>query len=101
PLFLVRATMAGQTNRIGSLVVNPGGPGGSGADFAISSALTLPVDVLQRFDVIGFDPRGVGLSTPVECMPAELKDRAIASEPRPPPVAWRSGSTRSPRTAPA
>src|SRR3954452_9457587 len=84
PLFLVRATMAGQTDRIGSLVVNPGGPGGSGADFAISSAFTLPVEVLQRFDVVGFDPRGVGLSTPVECMPAELKDRAIASEPRPP-----------------
>jgi pimeloyl-ACP methyl ester carboxylesterase len=83
PLFLVRATMAGQTDRIGSLVVNPGGPGGSGADFGISSALTLPVEVLQHFDVIGFDPRGVGLSTPVECMPAELKDRAIASEPRP------------------
>jgi pimeloyl-ACP methyl ester carboxylesterase len=83
PLFLVRVTMAGQTNRIGSLVVNPGGPGGSGADLAISMALSMPVEVLQRFDLVGFDPRGVGLSTPVECIPAELKDRAIASEPRP------------------
>ncbi len=83
PLFLVRAKLAGQTERIGSLMVNPGGPGGSGADAAIGLALTLPEEVLQRFDVVGFDPRGVGLSTPVECIPAELKDRLIAAEPRP------------------
>ena len=83
PLFLVRAVLAGQTGRIGSLLVNPGGPGGSGADTAIGLALTLPEQVLQRFDVVGFDPRGVGLSTPVECIPAELKDRLIAAEPRP------------------
>ena len=69
PLFLVRARLAGQTDRIGSLVVNPGGPGASGADAAISLALTLPADVMQRFDIVGFDPRGVGLSTPVEVHP--------------------------------
>jgi pimeloyl-ACP methyl ester carboxylesterase len=83
PLFLVRAVMAGQTDRIGSLMVNPGGPGASGADAAIGLALTLPENVMQRFDVVGFDPRGVGLSTPVECIPAELKERVISSEPRP------------------
>src|SRR3954454_2660347 len=63
PLFLVRAKLAGQTDRVGSLVVNPGGPGRSGADAAIGMALTMPVDVLQRFDLVGFDPRGVGVST--------------------------------------
>ncbi len=83
PLFLVRATLAGQTDRIGSLLVNPGGPGLSGADFALNLALSLPEDVLRRFDLVGFDPRGVGLSTAVECIPAELKDRLTAAEPRP------------------
>ncbi len=83
PLFLVRAVMAGQTDRIGSLVVNPGGPGASGADAAIGLALGLPEDVLRRFDIVGFDPRGVGLSTPVECVPDELKERIVAAEPRP------------------
>ena len=83
PLFLVRVRAAGQTGRIGSLMVNPGGPGASGADAAIGLALTMPEIVLKRFDLIGFDPRGVGLSTPVECIPAQLKDRMTAAEPRP------------------
>jgi pimeloyl-ACP methyl ester carboxylesterase len=83
PIFLVRARLAGQTDRLGSLLVNPGGPGASGADAVIGRALTLPEDVLRRFDLVGFDPRGVGLSTPVECVPDELKDRMVAAEPRP------------------
>jgi pimeloyl-ACP methyl ester carboxylesterase len=81
-LFLVKATLAGQTNRIGSLMVNPGGPGQSASDAAIQSALTLPTDVLARFDVVGMDPRGVGLSTPVECISAEDKDAGFAADPR-------------------
>ena len=39
--------------------------------------------MLQRFDLVGFDPRGVGLSTPVECIPDELKEEIVAAEPRP------------------
>jgi pimeloyl-ACP methyl ester carboxylesterase len=81
-LFLVKATLAGQTDRIGSLVVNPGGPGQSATDAAIQSALTLPADVLSRFDVVGIDPRGVGLSTPVECISAQQKDELFAADPR-------------------
>jgi pimeloyl-ACP methyl ester carboxylesterase len=83
PLFLVRAVATGQQNKIGSLMVNPGGPGGSGADAAVGLALRLPEQVLQRFDIVGFDPRGVGLSTPVQCISPELKDELIAAEPRP------------------
>jgi pimeloyl-ACP methyl ester carboxylesterase len=80
---MIRAVMAGQTNRIGSLVINPGGPGASGADAALGLALTLPTEVLNRFDIVGFDPRGVGLSTPVECISDDLKERIVAAEPRP------------------
>ena len=83
PLFLVKVVMAGQTDRIGSLVVNPGGPGASGADAAIGLALSLPAEVMSRFDIVGFDPRGVGLSTPVECISDDMKERLVASEPRP------------------
>ncbi|HVD28163.1 MAG TPA: hypothetical protein VNC79_06635, partial [Mycobacteriales bacterium] len=58
-LLLVRVRLAGQQKRIGSLVVNPGGPGGSGVDAAVGLGLSLPTDALKRFDLVGFDPRGV------------------------------------------
>jgi pimeloyl-ACP methyl ester carboxylesterase len=84
PITLLRAVHGGQTDRIGSLVINPGGPGASGLDAAIAMALTLPEPVLQRFDLVGFDPRGVGANeSAVECIPAELKDRITAAEPQP------------------
>ncbi|TQN42398.1 alpha/beta hydrolase family protein [Blastococcus colisei] len=83
PLFGVRVVSGTQTDRIGSLMVNPGGPGASGADAAIGLALTLPEEILARFDIVGFDPRGVGLSTPVECIPDERHDEMVAAEPRP------------------
>ena len=83
PLFLVRATLGERTEQTGHLVVNPGGPGGSGADAAIGLALTLPEPVLQQFSLVGFDPRGVGLSTPVECIPPDLKEEMFSTEPRP------------------
>jgi pimeloyl-ACP methyl ester carboxylesterase len=82
-LYLVKATLAGQTDRIGSLMINPGGPGQAATDAAIQSALTLPTDVLNRFDVVGVDPRGVGLSDPpVRCISDEQKDELFAADPR-------------------
>ncbi|MGC9666326.1 alpha/beta fold hydrolase [Planosporangium sp. 12N6] len=53
--------------RHGILLFNPGGPGGSGLDFPAQLLPLLPTDVTDRFDLIGFDPRGVGHSTPVTC----------------------------------
>ena len=82
-LLLVKAHLTTQTNRLGSLVVNPGGPGGSGADLAIGLSLSLPMGILQRFDVVGFDPRGVGNSAPLVCLDSKQKDAAAASPPRP------------------
>jgi pimeloyl-ACP methyl ester carboxylesterase len=83
PLFLVRVKSANQANRIGSLVINPGGPGGSGADAANGLELSMTEDVQNRFDMVGFDPRGVGLSTPVECISDDMKEKIVAAEPRP------------------
>jgi pimeloyl-ACP methyl ester carboxylesterase len=80
-LFLLRVRYGGQQNRIGSLLVNPGGPGGSGLDAAVGLGLQLPLDLLRRFDLVGFDPRGVGLSNPIECISDQLKDRGIALDP--------------------
>lgn len=55
--------------RIGTLFLNPGGPGGSGVGFVDSAEGAFPAEVLERFDVVGFDPRGVARSTPLACFP--------------------------------
>lgn len=73
-LALVRQTARG-SDRLGSLLVNPGGPGGSGFDFIADSVDYAASEAVQsQFDVVGFDPRGVNRSTPVSCYsdPAEL-----------------------------
>lgn len=57
-------------DRVGYLLVNPGGPGGSGVEMAYGAAFGegFSADVIERFDIVGFDPRGVGFSEPLfEC----------------------------------
>ena len=66
------------THRIGSLFVNPGGPGGSGADFVSDVVSKLPAEVTSRFDVVGFDPRGVADSGQVICLTAQETQQAWA-----------------------
>ena len=53
-----------QDERIGYMLVNPGGPGGSGLELVQYSEFSFADDLLERFDIIGFDPRGVGASEP-------------------------------------
>lgn len=73
---LLRRPASDQTQRIGSLVINPGGPGGSGMSTAASLAEEIATtDVGKRFDFVGFDPRGVGASEPqVLCRTKETRD---------------------------
>ncbi|NYD68556.1 alpha/beta hydrolase [Agromyces atrinae] len=73
-LALVRQPATG--DKVGSLLVNPGGPGGSGYDFIADSVDYATSERLQEaYDVVGFDPRGVGRSSAVSCLePAEMDD---------------------------
>jgi pimeloyl-ACP methyl ester carboxylesterase len=64
---LIRQKARQQDRRIGSLLVNPGGPGGSGINLVRDWGPGLSQEVRNRFDVVGFDPRGVGQSTPLIC----------------------------------
>jgi pimeloyl-ACP methyl ester carboxylesterase len=82
-IALLRARSVGQRQRIGSLMLNPGGPGGSGVDLAYYMAQGLPNDVIWRFDIVGFDPRGVGRSSPVECFSDTDLDANFGADPDP------------------
>ncbi|MFE3449362.1 alpha/beta hydrolase [Nonomuraea sp. NPDC059194] len=68
-LAVTRKPAADQRQRIGSLLLNPGGPGGSGVDFARGSGEALTDRLRARYDIVGFDPRGVGKSAAIRCAP--------------------------------
>src|SRR5262245_42906401 len=81
-LALIRQKAKDPSNRIGSLLVDPGGPGGSGVEFLRQWAPVVPRDIQNRFDLVGFDPRGVGQSSPLLCHDDIQKFAAIEPRPR-------------------
>src|SRR5215468_8689950 len=68
-IALLRIPARDPRHRLGTLFVNPGGPGDSARDFAFSATVppAVPRKILHRFDIVGADPRGVGGSTPIRC----------------------------------
>src|SRR4051794_9206985 len=68
---LTRLKATDRAHRLGSLAVNPGGPGGSGYLVPISLILRGNAALNERYDLIGFDPRGIGYSTKVNCPPPD------------------------------
>jgi len=67
-IALARIPASDPKQKIGSVFINPGGPGASGVSFALSDFGPYLASLLQgRFDVVGFDPRGVGASAPLRC----------------------------------
>lgn len=66
--------------RIGTLFVNPGGPGGSAVDYAKAADLIVSPAIREHYDIVGVDPRGVAGSTPVRCQTDEQIDALIAAD---------------------
>jgi len=88
-IAMIRVRSERQSGRIGSLVLNPGGPGGSGIDTAVYLSFGqqlggLPTEITDRFDIVGFDPRGVSRSEPaVKCISNADQDKTFALDPDP------------------
>jgi pimeloyl-ACP methyl ester carboxylesterase len=80
-LQLLKIHDSADTQPTGSLLVNPGGPGGSGVELAVGLATQVSDTLLAHFDLIGFDPRGVGSSTPISCLSDQQKDVLNAASP--------------------
>lgn len=79
-LALVRLPASDPAHRIGSVFVNPGGPGGSGVDFVLGAGPSLfTPEVRARFDIVGFDPRGIARSTPLQCFDTDEDAAAVAA----------------------
>ncbi len=77
---LVRLEANDPDNKIGSLFLNPGGPGGSGIEFALFGAPFLfGPEVRAQFDIVGFDPRGVARGTPARCYGNERQQGSVLS----------------------
>ncbi|MGH3171140.1 MAG: alpha/beta hydrolase [Trebonia sp.] len=86
-IAVIRHLATDPAHRIGSLFFNPGGPGGSGVAALPLLYSLFPAQVRARFDLVSFDPRGVGASTAVQCYPnAAAEEQALAGLPEGFPV---------------
>lgn len=81
-LLVLKLPAAGE-DRIGSLVVNPGGPGAPGTQYAAAGSAVFGERLLEHFDVVGFDPRGTGSSKPIDCLTDAQLDDYLAGNPTP------------------
>ncbi|MBW8802592.1 MAG: alpha/beta fold hydrolase [Catenulisporales bacterium] len=78
-LHMIRHPAADPAHRIGTFWMEPGGPGSSGLNFARNNWADLPSALRDRFDVVSFDPRGIGTSSQVECYSDDQYNAAVAA----------------------
>ena len=93
-LAVLKVPASAPSARVGALVVNPGGPGGSGVSYAAAGSLQFGTPLSRAYDIVGFDPRGVGQSDPVQCLDTQQLDRLIAFDPDPDTAAERNEMDR-------
>ena len=82
-IHVVRRPADDQDQRVGSLLVNPGGPGEAGSTVAANASSYLGDPLLRYLDVVGFDPRGTGQSDPLDCLDDADLDTYLAADPEP------------------
>jgi len=83
-LPVIKLPASDSSRKAGALVVNPGGPGGSGVQYAQGARSAFPAALRARFDIVGFDPRGVAGSEPaLRCMTGPQTDTFLATNDMP------------------
>ncbi len=82
-ISVLKHEASNKEDRIGSMLVNPGGPGASGVEYAYQAEYIVSPQLLALFDIVGFDPRGVGRSAPIRCLTDDQTDANYASDSKP------------------
>jgi pimeloyl-ACP methyl ester carboxylesterase len=80
-LAVLKVPAKDQDARIGSMVVDPGGPGASAIDYATGGSWSETLS--EHYDIVGMDPRGVGRSAAIDCLPDDEMDAYLAGDPDP------------------
>jgi len=93
-IAVLKAPARGSASK-GALVVNPGGPGGSGVDYAAAADNIVSPAVRKSYDIVGFDPRGVGRSSPIRCLDDRELDSFLGADPTPDTPAEEQGFVTS------
>ncbi|HEX7739975.1 MAG TPA: alpha/beta hydrolase [Marmoricola sp.] len=90
----VNMVAAKDKSPIGDLVVNPGGPGQSGMQYAAAASYVFRSALTNHFNIVGFDPRGIGASDPLKCWGTKDMDAFVAADPAPQTPAARAAMDR-------
>jgi pimeloyl-ACP methyl ester carboxylesterase len=78
-LHMIRHPAADPSQRVGTLWMEPGGPGSSGLNFARDNYADLPSELRTKFDIVSFDPRGIGTSSQVVCYSDDQYNAAVGA----------------------
>ena len=77
-LKVIRYKATNQRQKLGALIVNPGGPGASAFDYAYNAENIVSSTIREKYDIVGFDQRGVGQSDPIRCLTDKETDEMLA-----------------------
>ena len=77
-LKVIRYKATDQRQKLGALIVNPGGPGASAFDYAYNAESIVSAAIREKYDIVGFDQRGVGQSDPIRCLTDKETDEMLA-----------------------
>lgn len=89
-LALRKVPATAPSKKVGSMLINPGGPGGSGVDYAKYAPFVFSPELLEVYDIVGFDPRGIATSDAVTCLTDGDMDLLFAGDPTPDSTAERA-----------
>ena len=79
-LKVLRHSATDQKNKSGAIIVNPGGPGGSATSYAYNADYIFSKEINERFDIVGFDPRGVNESGQIRCLTDDEEDEFLNAD---------------------